>query len=521
MAKYTEDALQAAIDATKAGASIKSTARNYGIPESTLRGRLAGRRRQIHAHGSQQKLSPVQEAELANWALVQGALGLPPTHQQIRSFACRVVEAGGSTEGLGKNWLEGFFRRNPSVRTVRARRMDSARVNGASTEKIQAFFDRYTSPAIQKIKPEHRWNMDETGIMEGLGVNGLVVGSAEARSVIKKDDGRRNWTTIIECVSATGQAVDPLIIFKGKDVQQQWFPKTEEDLKLFESWHFRSSPKGWTSDEIALEWLKTIFVLKTRPARNDTRLLVVDGHGSHVTDDFMYLCFRNNIHLLFFPAHASHVLQPLDLSVFSALKAAYRKEVGSLIYKADDTPLGKRNFLLCYYRARGAALTDRNMRAGWKAAGLWPVDPGKPLNSRLVVDPSRQQPVQQPIAIVPEVQFLCNSPIPLSIAAAKVLVTPAGTKDLGRQFNRLKPATRKDPANRLLLQKAGKALDQKNYLLAKYQAELQVLRVHSAEARAEKRKKVEREDPNAKFTTIRDVKRTRMAMEPTIEVASS
>ncbi len=61
--------------------------------------------------------------------------------------------------------------------------------------------------------------MDETGIMEGYGLNGLVVGHAEKRKVQGKQPGSRAWTSIIECVSATGGFTAPAIIYKGKTVQ--------------------------------------------------------------------------------------------------------------------------------------------------------------------------------------------------------------------------------------------------------------------------------------------------------------
>ena len=31
------------------------------------------------------------------------------------------------------------------------------------------------------------------------------------------------WVLILECISADGLSIRPLIIFKGKDVQKQWF----------------------------------------------------------------------------------------------------------------------------------------------------------------------------------------------------------------------------------------------------------------------------------------------------------
>ena len=102
----------------------------------------------------------------------------------------------------------------------------------------------------------------------------------------------------------------------------------------------------------------------------------------------MWECFSNNIQLLFLPLHTSHVLQPLDLAVFSSLKTSYYKQVGFLSLLTDSTPIGKRNFLRCYYKARLDALTARNIRSGWQATGLWPINSAKPLMSRLLLENS-------------------------------------------------------------------------------------------------------------------------------------
>ena len=111
----------------------------------------------------------------------------------------------------------------------------------------------------------------------------------------------------------------------------------------------------------------------------------MDSYGSHITDEFLYTCFENHIHLLFLPLHTSHVLQPLDLAVFSPLKSGYRKQVDLLVQATDSTAVGKRNFLYCYQKARIASLTGKNITSGWKAAGLWPVNLAKPLISRLLL----------------------------------------------------------------------------------------------------------------------------------------
>ena len=118
MPSYTENALAAAINAVNTGTPLRRAARDYSIPETTLRYRRAGRQSRTDAHASEQKLSPIQESRLAEWIRIQDAFGLRPTYAQIRIFASRILLASGSTAGVGKHWLEGFLRCNLSVRTL-------------------------------------------------------------------------------------------------------------------------------------------------------------------------------------------------------------------------------------------------------------------------------------------------------------------------------------------------------------------------------------------------------------------
>ena len=79
--------------------------------------------------------------------------------------------------------MAGFLRRNPVLKTKSQFKIDSAHVNGASSDIIRPWFQKLEVPAIKAIKPENRWNIDEAGIMEGQGENGLVVGSAGKRFI--------------------------------------------------------------------------------------------------------------------------------------------------------------------------------------------------------------------------------------------------------------------------------------------------------------------------------------------------
>ena len=102
-------------------------------------------------------------------------------------------------------------------------------------------------------------------------------------------------------------------------------PYLDQFLTKHPNWHVTFSENGWTSNDITIEWLEKVFSPETESGDSaDARLLIVDGHGSHTSDEFMTICCLNNIYLLFLPAHTSHVLQPLDLGWFSSLRTAYQ-----------------------------------------------------------------------------------------------------------------------------------------------------------------------------------------------------
>jgi hypothetical protein len=61
------------------------------------------------------------------------------------------------------------------------------------------------------------------------------------------------------------------------------------------------------------------------------RLLILDGHSSHLTAGFDAFCKENGIICLCMPPHSSHLLQPLDVGVFGPLKRAYGKLVEAMM----------------------------------------------------------------------------------------------------------------------------------------------------------------------------------------------
>ena len=128
--------------------------------------------------------------------------------------------------------------------------------------------------------------------------------------------GKQEWVTDIECISAAGEALPPLLIFKGESINTRWINERSP-----EGWFFATSRNGWTSNDLGFAWLKNVFEPFTREkAAGRRRLLIANRHGSHIQGKFITHYMENGINLLIMPPHCSHILQPLDVGVFSACK---------------------------------------------------------------------------------------------------------------------------------------------------------------------------------------------------------
>jgi hypothetical protein len=194
--------------------------------------------------------------------------------------------------------------------------------------------------------------------------------------------------------------------FQSKTPQQAQIPAQEPP-----KWHFSTSKSGWTSDSYAYEWLTAVFEPQTRPSQAGARrLLVLDGHGSHMTAKVIAYCMENEIGLLVLPHHCSHVLQPLDVSVFAPLKRALAVET-DLVARLDPGRVARTEWTQMCIRAIEKAFTSSNIVNGWKATGLQPLSPIEVLG-KLPETPSRATSTPRTPTKTPELDtaLFCSSP---------------------------------------------------------------------------------------------------------------
>jgi hypothetical protein len=90
------------------------------------------------------------------------------------------------------------------------------------------------------------------------------------------------------------------------------------------------------------------------------RLLILDGYKSYRLLRFNSLCKEKDIILLYMLAHASHLLQPLNVSCFRPLKTAYGYKIKSFARNYINY-ITKLEFLLAFRAAFYKAFTEKNI----------------------------------------------------------------------------------------------------------------------------------------------------------------
>jgi hypothetical protein len=125
-----------------------------------------------------------------------------------------------------------------------------------------------------------------------------------------------------------------------------------------------------------LAWLEQLFDRETRKkARRKWRLLILDGHGSHVTMDFISFCDANKILLMVFPPHATHSLQPLDVVMFAPLSSAYSKELIYYLHCSQGLlSVKKGDFFTLFWAAWVSSFKEETVLQSFKTTGIYPMD---------------------------------------------------------------------------------------------------------------------------------------------------
>ena len=133
------------------------------------------------------------------------------------------------------------------------------------------------------------------------------------------------------------------------------------------------SKKGWTDGIIGRFWIEDFDKKTCDKANRRTCLLLIDGHNSHYTKEFLDYAQEHNIQVLCYPSHLTHVYQGLDIVVFSPLKRRWSEECQTFEVSKRQW-VTKQNFITIFGRAHQHVLTPELVRTAFKKTGVWPFD---------------------------------------------------------------------------------------------------------------------------------------------------
>ena len=104
-----------------------------------------------------------------------------------------------------------------------------------------------------KDKPAQIYNCDESGIpLDPRQVK--IISPKGAKKACQISSGNKTQITILGCVSATGQAIPPMVIFQGKNFNHS-LSKGEVSGTLY-----GTSDSGWMDQELFASWFPSHFL---------------------------------------------------------------------------------------------------------------------------------------------------------------------------------------------------------------------------------------------------------------------
>jgi hypothetical protein len=417
------------------------------VPRTTAWYRRKGRPSRKTKAEEQQYLTPLEEKALVTHLLRMAALGTPIRIKFIPPLAFSLARRRSPTKAIkppNKNWPQAFTRRHPELKSRRTRAMDWNRHDNNIYDKVTQWFE-VIEPELHgaDVKPENVYNMDETGVMLSM-LNSVTVLLGKHDEHDYRGAGvKRTMVTAVECISASGECLKPMIIWPASTHRSNW---TTYDTP---GWVYAFSESGYTDSYLTLQWLQKVFDPQTKARANGKlRILICDGFGTHETLEILEFCFENNIILCRLPSHTSHKLQPCDVAAFGPLKTAYRDEVERL-YRSGVTIVNKEHFTSLYSPARAKALTKKNILAGWAKSGLFPFNPDRVLRD-----------ITKPLVLSSDRTVCKDLEQCLEDELVQTPVTPVSTEGLASLLDQIRQAPHDEASkqqHKKLVQKLGNA----------------------------------------------------------------
>ena len=254
-------------------------------------------------------------------------------------------------------WIYRYMKRHPEISARTPENLGHQRtyVTEASIRKWFLDFSKFLQE-VHGIDAKEFFTEENAGRIFNLyesgfplaGTNGKlkVITTKGAKSIYRLTPDTKEQVTILGCTSAAGDFAKPYVVFSGVRPKYNFQRVNPEDYDL------GRSENGWMTADCFFEWLSNCFCpsLKEKKVKFPI-IILMDGHASHSNIAVSSFARQNDIILYCFPAHASHVIQPLDLAFFGPMKKIWNSALDEFSRQYKGLFMTKTHFFQVFDRA--------------------------------------------------------------------------------------------------------------------------------------------------------------------------
>ena len=103
-------------------------------------------------------------------------------------------------------------------------------------------------------------------------------------------------------------------------------------------------------------------------------MLIFDGYGSYITQDFIEYCWQHQIRPFQLPPHSTHLLQPLDVGIFQTYKKNFKNSIQNEVFHGL-TEMSKTDFFAIFQGFSDRTFAPNRIQSAFRKTGLIPYNP--------------------------------------------------------------------------------------------------------------------------------------------------
>ncbi|KAJ0398588.1 hypothetical protein P43SY_003194 [Pythium insidiosum] len=360
-----QDAAERVINGEKA----RLVSQDEGIAYSTLR-KYVSLIRSGHEIVKKRRWPPpvlTKEAEqwLYDWVVGMQCISIPCEPQDVIAKANAII-AKLDAPPVGTGWYKRFLERHPLLVMRQAQVVSRVR-NEVDVGVVTRLFWTVAKIVVeQKLDPSRVFNVDETAFLTRK-KSRRVLAVKGSPNVWCKSITTNFHLSLVACASAAGFVVPPLFVLPGERVN-----RTLLDECSIPDATITTTTSGFVKKNAALvaSWL-TWFAASVPATVRRPLVLIMDGYRCHYSVEMVETATKAGVILLSLPANATHLLQPLDVSVFSAFKKKISLGVKRLMLVQGVVNISKAQSVRIAAEAWETCNFAQNVEHGFAATGLY------------------------------------------------------------------------------------------------------------------------------------------------------